>query len=290
MHHTFVGLHIYKCAGSSFLDMALEALPRYEVYQNTSIIRNWSDDQPEFLDIAAPSRLKLVWGHTVHEQMLHRLVNPILFTGLRDPVERLISDARYRIDLAERQGHGPFPIEAWLNDQRNPMCWFIINHFPTLARRGDRDQTPFEKARSVLECFHHVYFDETFKESVAEIFAALGVSPAMKHANVGSRSEVQVRVDRATLKFDLELYDWARSRFAGVKMNVNAPPAARLASFLKQPTDIDTLAQFLFRSQAGEYADWGKLDQVIDQKLGRAILIMQEISIYRARLSRETME
>ncbi|MEO7026937.1 MAG: hypothetical protein ABI056_05220 [Caulobacteraceae bacterium] len=284
MRRTFVGLHISKCAGSSFLEMALAALPRYQIYQNTSIIRNWSEEQPEFLDISTPSRLRLVWGHSVHEQMLHRLSNPILFTGLRDPVERLASDARYQVDLAERQRRGPFPLEAWLARQRNPMCWFIINRFPALAHRADSNRSPFDKARSALECFHHVYFNETFDESVGEIFSALGVSPDTKHANIGKRSEAPARIDRASLKYDLELYEWARPRFAGVKIDVSAPPADRLAAFLKKPADIDSLAKFLFRSQAGEYAGWGKLDQVIDRKLDRALLMMREISTYRAKL------
>lgn len=287
MRRTFVGLHVYKCAGTSFLEMALAALPRYEVYQNTSIIRNWNDEQPEFLEIASYGRLRVVWGHTIHEQMLHCLVRPILFTGLREPVERLISDARYQIDLAERQGKGPFALEAWLEGQRNPMCWFIINRFPILARRADRNLSPFEKARSALECFHHVYFNDTFDESVGEIFAALGVNVRSKHSNVGARPDIEVVVDQQALRFDLELYEWARSRFGHTKINVNAPDAPRLIDFLAKPADLDTLSTFMFNSQAGEYAGWNKLGDVIDKKLGRAILLMQEIAVYRQRLKRD---
>lgn len=288
MQRTFVGLHIYKCAGTSFLEMALTAMPRHEVYQNTSIIRNWKDGQPEFLEINNHGRLRLVWGHTVHEQMLHFLVNPLLFTGLRDPVERLVSDARYQIDLAERQGRGPFALEAWLEGQRNPMCWFIINHFPVLSRRADRNLSAFEKARSALECFHHVYFNDTFDRSVAEIFQAIGVTPAPQRANVGARPEIPVAVNRDALAFDIELYEWARSRFAASRIDVAAPNPDPLSRFLAQPTELDTLSAFLFRSQAGEYSDWSKLDEVIDKKVGRAILIMQEISTYRARLKRDS--
>ena len=287
MPRTFVGLHIYKCAGSSFLEMALEALPRQAVYQNTSIIRNWTDRQPEFLDIINYSVLRLVWGHTIHEQMLHFLTDPILFTGLREPVERLISDARYRIDLSERQGRGPFAVEAWLETQRNPMCWFIINRFPLLSRRGDRSLSPFEKARSALENFHHVYFNDTFDKSVGEIFTALGVSPTTKRANVGARPDVPVNVNRDALTFDLELYEWARSRFASGKIDVSAPNSERLLKIMAKPAELDSLAPFLFNSQAGEYAGWGKLDQAIERKLTQTILAMQEISIYRAKLREE---
>ena len=48
---TFVGLHIPKCAGTSFLDMARDVLPAHQLFQNTSIIMNWNDGRPEFLDI-----------------------------------------------------------------------------------------------------------------------------------------------------------------------------------------------------------------------------------------------
>ena len=267
--------------------MALEALPRQQVYQNTSIIRNWTDRQPEFLDIVNHSELRLVWGHTIHEQMLHYLTNPILFTGLREPVERLISDARYRIDLSERQGRGPFDVGAWLDTQRNPMCWFIINRFPHLSRRGDRRLSPFEKARSALECFNHIYFNDTFDKSVGEIFMALGVSPNPQRSNVGALPHIPVNVNRDALAYDLELYEWARSRFASGKIDVGAPCPERVKQFLATPVDSEGLASFLFRSQAGEYAGWGKLEQAIERKLTQTILAMQEIAIYRAKLKEE---
>jgi len=138
---TFVGLHIPKCAGTSFLDMARDVLPAHQLFQNTSIIMNWNDGRPEFLDINDYAALRVVWGHSIHEQMLYRLNAPILFTGMREPVARLISEARYQVDLRERQGI-PFDVRAWLPKQRNPMTWFIINRFPTLAERENRELSP----------------------------------------------------------------------------------------------------------------------------------------------------
>jgi len=52
---TFVGLHIPKCAGTSFLDMARDVLPAHQLFQNTSIIMNWNDGRPEFLGRAGCS-------------------------------------------------------------------------------------------------------------------------------------------------------------------------------------------------------------------------------------------
>ena len=78
MHRTLVGLHIPKCAGSTLLERVLSVLPRDEVYQNTSIIRNFFEGRPEFLEIKNKQKLRFVWGHSIQEEMLKLLQNPIL--------------------------------------------------------------------------------------------------------------------------------------------------------------------------------------------------------------------
>ncbi|CAN5807122.1 hypothetical protein BH23PSE1_BH23PSE1_11740 [soil metagenome] len=279
---TFVGLHIPKCAGTSFLRMALEALPRHEVYQNTSIIMNWRDGQPEFLDIHDHARLRVVWGHSVHEEMLRYLKEPVLFTGLREPVARLVSEARYQIDLRRRQEREPIDLAAWLARQRNPMTWFIINRFPTLAERDNKALTPFEKARTALQSFHHVYFTDTFGPSIAAVFEALGVTPpAEKEANAGVLKDLDIAVDLEPLQYDLQLYAWAKERFGGRALDPAAPMPEPLSAFLARPPRSEALEQFLFRSQAGEYSGWKALDAVIEDRVARATRLLKEAETYR---------
>jgi hypothetical protein len=277
---TFVGLHIPKCAGTSFLDMALEHLPERQIFQTTSIIMNLKEDQPEFLHISDYRALRVVWGHGVHEQMLHFVRSPILFTGMREPVARLMSAARYQVRLREKQGRGPLDLESWIASQNNPMTWFIINRFPTLAGHPGPG-TPFEKAKRALQAFHYVYFTDTFASGVAAIFAALGVNAAVKESNVGDRAELKLRYDPAQLEHDIALYEWARAEFGRRKFDLHRKNPAPLRDFLAQPADIAALEEFMLRAQAGEYALWGMLEEVISARAEMGARLLREAKYCR---------
>lgn len=281
-HKTFVGLHIPKCAGMSILHMAHNSLPAHQFFQNTSIIKNWRDRRPEFLDIYDHSALRFVWGHSVHEQMLYFLNNPILFTGLREPVQRLISAARYQVHLAELQGR-PFDVNEWLLRQRNPMTSFIIHRFPTLAERDNASLTPFERAKRALQAFHHVYFTDTFDESVKTIFDALGVEVPSMRSNVSPKPDLAVEIDAANLQYDIELYEWAREEFGHRPFDPDRPASDRLAEFLSRSPQPSVLENFLFNSQAGEYTGWKVLDEVIEDRIARATRLLKEAEVYRRR-------
>ena len=278
--HTFVGLHIPKCAGTSFLHMAMESLPRHQVYQNTSIIMNWKDKQPEFSDIQDYQSLRIIWGHDIHEQMLHYVRNPILFTGMRDPVSRLISEARYQVDLKERQGM-QFDVFKWLLKQRNPMTWFIINRFPTLADHNNKSLTPFDKAKKALSSFHHVYFTETFEKSSRAIFRAIGVDVKMKETNKSVKKDLNIEVNKDLLKYDMELYAWARDEFSSKKLNLSTSISPDLEKFLGSQPQSHILESFLLSQQAGEYFSWGALSEVIEDRITRATRLLKEAEYYR---------
>jgi len=256
------------------------SLPPHSYYQNTSIIKNWKNKRPEFLDINEYSYLRVVWGHSIHEQMLYFLKTPLLFTGLREPIARLKSNAKYMIDLRRRQGV-PFDLATWLQSQRNPMTWFIIDRFPTLAARDNTDMTPFEKAKLALSNFDHVYFADTFDESIKVIFDALNISAPSKKVNVGVEMDIDIDIDPATLAYDLDLYDWARSYFSERVLDLKRPTSKALADFLHMKPKPVVLETFLFRSQAGEYKNWKKLDEATDDRLARAMRLLREVTQYR---------
>ncbi len=275
MTSTYVGLHIPKCAGTSFLRSAQSGLLPHQLYQNTSIIQNWQKGQPEFFDIQDYSRLRLLWGHSIHEQMLHYVSSPVLFTGMRDPIERLVSEARYRVDLAAKQGH-PFNMKDWLARVKNPMCWFIIHRFPILAERGNPFLTPFQRAKKVLETFDFVYFSENFNKGAEQILHNLGVKCEPVVANEGARKDIAVKIDESNLKLDIELYRWARSEFYDRRTNRNKYQNRNLKKFLSTKRDEAVLEDFLFASQAGEYKSWNVLDLALEEKMKQAIRALKE--------------
>ncbi|WP_421702412.1 sulfotransferase family 2 domain-containing protein [Aliiroseovarius sp.] len=284
MSRTYIGLHIPKCAGTSLLRMAKENLPVHQFYQNTSIIMNWRDRRPEFLDIQDYESLKLVWGHSVHEQMLHYLTNPVLFTGMRDPVERLVSEAQYQVDLRQRQGI-PFDMQAWLGRQKNPMTWFIINRFPMLADRKNNSLTPFERAQKALQAFSHVYFTDSFAASANSLLSELGVSCGVKEANKGARKDIKVDVNLSNLKYDIALYEWARSEFSDSDPCAKTGDNDYLSGFLASSRQTQELESFLFNSMAGEYQAWGTLEEVLGDRLTQAMRILREVDVYGKRLA-----
>ncbi len=283
MSNTYVGLHVSKCAGTSFLEMAIQSLAATEFYQNTSMIRNWKNGWPEFFDIQDYASLRLVWGHSVHEQMLHYLQRPILFTGLRDPAKRLLSNAKFQVKLHETQGR-KFDVETWLANEKNPMCWFIINRFPTFAAKDNQSLTPFERARNALTAFDYVFFTENFTDSATAILRELGSSSELMEKNKTSREDIDIELDLSNLKYDFELYEWARNTFANKEFSAPLEPNSLVQDFLSASPKLKELEGFLFNSMANEYSGWGVLKQQLQRRHDKAMQILREVAVYKKKL------
>ncbi len=282
---TLIGLHIPKCAGTSFLDTIYAKLPATDFYQNTSIIRNWTNHSPEFLEIRDYKRLRLIWGHSIHEQMLHYFDHPLLFTGLRNPVTRLESEVRYQIRLREIQGREPLDVEKYVRNRRDPMCWFIIHRFPTIARIAESDSA-FRKASRVLSCFRFVFFAENFATSVGPVLSQLGIElTEERKANVSPDSKMEISVDDSNIKCDQELYEWAVNRFqSGGENSENLSDS--LSSFMMSDPKTSVLREFLFRNQIGEYEDWGIQHEVLSERRRLLRNLVSELDYYESYLGR----
>jgi hypothetical protein len=63
-------LHIPKCAGMSVLEVVKQVVPRNQLYQSTSMIVNWFENYPEFFEHSSFSKLRILFGHWLHEDML----------------------------------------------------------------------------------------------------------------------------------------------------------------------------------------------------------------------------
>lgn len=276
---TFVGLHMPKCAGMSLLEMAQESLPSDEFYQSTAHVNNWLNGVPEFLDILNYRKLRFVWGHATHEQMLFRLHRPLLFTGLREPRARLVSHANYVARVSRAQGAGKFDAAAWISKQDNPMTWFLIQRFPTLAGHPGPGN-PLDKAKRVLGAFQYVYFTETFAQGSAAIIEALGLRAEQKKVNAREGDGTDFEVDPKQLQWDIALYEWAREKFGDKPLDIQEPMTGKLWKFLQGSEDTAALEAHLLKHQAQRLHGWGKLADVLADRRTRAERLAREAAFY----------
>jgi hypothetical protein len=281
--HKVIGLHIPKCAGSTLLDRVAQCLPPSEIYQTTSLIRNYQEGKDEITQIRMPERLRFVFGHTIHEEMI-KILGPsvLLFTGLREPRERFISDIKYQIRLREKQGNDPLNVEQYIDSTRNPMCWYLIHRFPTLAGYG----TPAERAFNVVKAFNYCYFTSNFEETAQAIFNALGIAPEKVNSNIAPKNDGEIDISNANLQWDIELYDRAQEFFLNKDPDAmfenTTPEISQLAS---APIDVTRLRDFLYSGTFGEYSSWKKIDEIILKKMRLVNEITHELQYYMSRLS-----
>ncbi|WP_157089419.1 sulfotransferase family protein [Oceanibaculum pacificum] len=284
---TAIGLHIPKCAGSSIIKMAKDLLPSGAVYQNTSFLQNWIDGNPEFLEYKNIDELSFVWGHSIHEEMIHKFNSFFLFTCLRDPVERLKSEVIFAAKLRRDQGRGELDIDKFLQEKTDPMCWFIIDRFPTIAGKYEKC-SPFEKAQRVLESFNYVFFVEDVQESIRDIFYFVldfkGDFPFVGRENPGEYN-FDLNIDVQRIENDIKLFQWAVLKFGKIKMTTSLLSiSSGVENFMKRPPKEEALRIFLMENMFREFSDFGCLHEVVADRLRITELHNTEISYYVKRL------
>lgn len=260
---TLVGLHIPKCAGTSLLGMVEDRLSPEQIYQNTALIKNWSGDREELLLRNDFSLIRFAWGHWVRDQMLRLLSRPIMFTGMRDPRERIISAYHFELRLRKAQGRAAPVLDRWLPGQKNFMSQFIIQRFPGLAQ----GETDFERARSVLRCFHGVYFTDNLQAFTNRLMPVI-----LKNVpEVGTRNQRTVEPDPQG-EFDIpddivaedeKLYSWARETFYDRDPLADPIDKFRMEAFQKEPADMDSLITHSAQEIANELANFGRTKEAL---------------------------
>ena len=261
---TVIGLHIPKCAGSSLLAAAKDALEPDALYQNTSLIRNFRQSRPEWFDIVDHDALRFVWGHWVHEEMMAFFNRPpILVTCLRDPKERLVSGAKYQQRLAVRQSKA-FDLEAWLVRQANPMCRFLIHRFPRIAGLGGGSL--FEKAQTILEHFSYVFLLENYQSGVRPIEEILRLRVDRKAHNKSPSADASFELDfsQVPIEEDSMLYDWAKGRLS---TPLALSPAREMHGLIRSKPKTELFREFLYDALHEEFHSWGNLDEFYEQTL-----------------------
>jgi len=273
-----VGVHIPKCAGISILSHVQKSIPESEIYQCTSINDNFLFDRPEFRHLVFKDRLRFVWGHHVHDEMLKQLRRPmVVFTGLRHPIARINSEVNFVAHQRKYQGK-PFDPAVELAGTRNPMCWFLITRFPSLA--GEEGNAA-DRAMRVLVAFNWVYFSENFDESVAAIFGELGLTAPVEKMNVG-RQKIAYEIDHAAFAYDIELYDRARAYFSGrdVASSLRELTPA-MQAMLDEPVNHNRMRRYLYRVSYHEYQTWNSMDEVIRNRLQMIEEVKFELNYYK---------
>ncbi len=222
-----LGLHITKCAGTSLITNLRRRLSEDEYYFCSSYYENWLAGRPLFAQVRAPERLRIVFGHYVHRDLLSVFANRevFLFTGLRDPVARAISDYRQLNAVRARAGGAPLEGRAYIAGHASAVCAEILRAFPAVD-----GSAPWEQARVALEAFDYIYDTDAFEAQARTVFEVLDVPvESLASDNVSDRKTMPaefepvirrgcdlIRRETGFLEQDLALWEWARPRLGHI--------------------------------------------------------------------------
>lgn len=259
MTKTLFGLHVPKCAGTSLLRMIENEVDPSQLYQCTSFHRNFIEGRPEFLEIRNHSRLKVIWGHFIHEEMLYFVEDPFLFTYLREPDERLKSQYRFLSGLWSSLGRKVPSADDWVrNLRRNPMSEFIVERFPTIAGSGDL----FERCKNVLSAFDFVGFSERFSDTAPQLLHLIGVSSEEVRSNTTDPSTYDFNIPGQLTAVDKQVYDWACEQFSSGWPGKEKSRMVGIERVLEKQPDLKKLSSWLARHYIEEARNFGFLRQL----------------------------
>ena len=200
-----VFLHIRKTAGTSLrrmIDRAYWGQPVLNVAGGGARRERVEQMSQSYLD-----RYAVYVGHFPPE-FAERVRNPFLFTFLREPQDRLVSDYFYH----RPGGWLPDTFEAFLDDDSSD------NHI-TRALAGEASA---ERAIEALAAMDFVGFTETIEEDANELFRRLGKGDVTMVKTKITRDRpvledlpetVRQAVEHRTCE-DRKVYDWAFRRRA----------------------------------------------------------------------------
>lgn len=283
-HPTVIGLHIPKCAGTTILDRVYSSIPKIMIYQNTSFIRNFRENNEDMIQFELDNNLRFVWGHSIHEQMLKLFEpRPVLITGLREPIARLKSELRYKTRLARYRGLPQPDLDQFIRVTTNPMCRFLIERFPIIA--GERGSLA-DRAMNVIVACDYVYFTEDFELSAGAIFQAMGIAPLAISSNLAPEGTADAfDIDTSQHASDIELYQRAWDRYRSVSPDrASFERSEALERFRSMPFDRNALRKFICEAAFSEYDEWGMLTDVIKKKKQQLQDLQSEISYYESKL------
>lgn len=193
----------------SLTNALLDRIPPGEVYQSTSLVRNFRENRPEFPQITNPHRLRAVVGHWLHEAMLPVLHKPILFaSAVRHPVERIRSQYRFDMGLRGERWRAESQ-EVFLDRNRNVIVNFVTRAFPTIA---GHHPDPVEGCKAVLSGMDCLFDIADADHRIPELVAGVvGEQTPVARANEsgGVEAELEFSDDEIAAFCDLDLQVWS---------------------------------------------------------------------------------
>ena len=287
------GLHIPKCAGTTLINTAYDALSPVKFYCNSQPYPFHRMRYPEFITLDF-KQLQLVFGHNVHEEMLKFLAPyPVfLFTGLRSPFERVASECYFfqkfsnKFDKSIRGD-----LEDYVSKNRNKMCNYLINSFPTFIDSSAKSLA--DKAISVLNEFDLVYDTKDFDRDLSSIYEFLELSIPDKRSNVtGANQHFKLPKDHILEENheDSRLYEYFlenSSRFSKKNldeiMDAVSNKSKKRNDFMNQAVDYEKLCSFVYGRKANVYSFSKVIDEVFSDKLDQLQSLAYEIKSYSKR-------
>lgn len=170
-----LGLHITKCAGTSLMSSIRRLLTEDEYLLISSFYENILAARADIWDVVDFQRLTFVFGHYIHESLLHRFYlksiwDIYLFTGVREPTSRAISQY---YQLKKITGCDP-DIQSFISEYGSSMCDEIIRAFPSLAKSSN---PKWLSAAEVLTAFDYIYSTEDYSQTIGPVYESIGLSP-----------------------------------------------------------------------------------------------------------------
>ena len=263
------GLHIPKCAGTSILTAAQSILPQRQVYQSTALIENYRQNRNEIYELSNKNSLRFVFGHHVYDEMIKWFDDVYLFTFLRDPIERHVSNFKFLNRLRSDLSLPSMSVDEYLKDDKS-MCDFIISRFPAFVDADD-DSVP-EKAISVLSKFDYVGDLGTLVDFSGVLSQLLGVPvDGFSKENVSAEyvdtdsDELARLIESVNVSDDLELFSRYKANSPGSPNPfINGEAIQwRKDQYMSMDYDYSVHEDKLVNNLLWEYRDHGVLDEFI---------------------------
>jgi hypothetical protein len=304
-----MGLHITKCAGTSFITTIRRHLADDEFYVCSSYYENWLARRPMLAEISDISKLSVIFGHFFHECLVSACQRQDfeLITGLRDPLRRAVSHFRQVNAVRHAQGLPLAGAYEFLMEHPNAICTEILRAFPSIDEASDEPQ--WAKAAGALSLFDFIYATENFAEDGKYLLSSIGIVDGRlfldnisdeKDFPADRAAEIDRQIGIITAEFaeyfdqDIALCEAMRpylsrpglqrdAAFGGAAWRVDGE--AYFAGLPPAAAALEVYTEFERRQIAFEFASQGRVGQLI-RDIDQRIELWQHVKQTAANIAR----